>query len=806
MFFRCFSFRLLVKLPAQSFCVATEVALVSLTSSSVIRQYGFAVRCIFVSFVAILAVRSETAAQVTITTVAGNGNALASGDGGPATTAGMSADGIAVDAAGNLYIADYVNNRIRKVDGTTGLISTIAGNGTQGFSGDGGPAISAQVFQPGALALDQAGNLYIADVGNNRVRMITAAGTIKTVAGTGGQGFSGDGGPATSAQFSEIRGLAVDKSGNLYIVDAGNNRRIRKVTAAGTITTVAGNGAGFSGDGGPAISAGFFLPWDVAVDGAGNLFIGDHVSLREVTAAGTINSVKSVGGGTTPAANVAVDSAGAIFMTMSRLVQPDNNTVLKLTPGAFITTVAGVGRSGFSGDGGLATAANLAGPGALALDTVGNLYIADVGNNRVRKVSGVANPVSNAVYTISGRVIDSNGNPLAAVNVALTGARSQSTSTTEDGRYEFPNLPAGTYAVTPSRSGYIFSPGNASFTNINSNQTANFIAQAVLTTYTISGRVTDSNGNGLSGVNLALAGSISNSTVTSQEGTYQFANLGAGSYSVTPSFAGYTFTPTTASFTNINSNQTANFSGQAVGTSPVSTFYYPHVINGILGNVVWKTTILLTNLNPTTAVGTIAFTKENSNPSSAGSAFELGFMDQDGQITSGSIINFVIPVGQTRKYVSTGVGAFGAGFATVTTTAGTIFGTAIFSEFDLAGRLTAEAGVPAVSASSRQAIFVDTLRGYNTGLAYVNVGTTSAAITFSLLNSAGVTLATSTQILGPNNHRATFTFELFPSVAALAGTLQVSSSVPLGIMALRFDPTLSVFTTLPPATFSLTGP
>jgi hypothetical protein len=176
------------------------------------------------------------------TVVAGNGTYGFSGDGGPATSASLFLPyGVAVDGAGNLYIADLLNQRIRKVD-TTGTITTVAGSGTYGFSGDGGPAISANLGSPDGLAVDTAGNLYIADLYNRRIRKVDSSGMISTVAGNGAYGFSGDGGPATGASLSNPTGVAVDRTGNVYIADQGN-QRIRKVDITGRISTVAGNGA-----------------------------------------------------------------------------------------------------------------------------------------------------------------------------------------------------------------------------------------------------------------------------------------------------------------------------------------------------------------------------------------------------------------------------------------------------------------------------------------------------------------------------------------------------------------------------------
>ena len=344
----------------------------------------------------------------TITTVAGTGESGFSGDGGPASEAQLrNPRGMVVDGAGNLYIADIGNRRIRKVD-ATGTITTVAGTGESGFSGDGGPAGEAQLIAI-AVAVDGAGNLYIADVGNHRIRKVDAAGTITTVAGTGESGFSGDGGPASEAQVNFPWGVVVDGAGNLFISDRSNHR-IRKVDAAGTITTVAGTGeSGFSGDGGPAGEAQLSFPYDVAVDGAGNLYISDlnNHRIRKVDAAGTITTVagKGEGGGFSgdggPAIEaqfnnpyaVAVDGAGNLYIS-----DLANNRIRKVDSSGTITTVAGQGEpGGFSGDGGPATEAQLNFPWGVTVDGAGNLYIADIGNRRIRKVDATG-----TITTVAG--------------------------------------------------------------------------------------------------------------------------------------------------------------------------------------------------------------------------------------------------------------------------------------------------------------------------------------------------------------------------------------------------------------------
>ncbi|MGW2492599.1 NHL domain-containing protein [Streptomyces sp. NPDC001606] len=276
-----------------------------------------------------------------ISTVAGTGAAGFKGDGGPAAAAQLNYPReVAVDKAGAVYIADTNNHRIRKVT-ADGKISTVAGTGAAGFRGDGGPATAAQLNLPLGVAVDSTGALYIAEYYNHRVRKVTADGVISTVAGTGAAGFRGDGGPAVSAQLNGPHGVVVDGAGDLYIADQANHR-IRKVTADGKIGTVAGTGiAGFSGDDGPAVSTKLNSPVGVAVDSAGTLYICDYGNhrVRKVTADGKIGTVAGTGtpgygGEGGPAASaqmngprkVAVDCVDTLYITDHL-----NNRIRKVT-------------------------------------------------------------------------------------------------------------------------------------------------------------------------------------------------------------------------------------------------------------------------------------------------------------------------------------------------------------------------------------------------------------------------------------------------------------------------------------------
>ena len=339
-----------------------------------------------------------------ISTLAGNGAAGSAGDGGAATNASLSYPfGVTFDAIGNLYVADFGNSRIRKV-GLNGIISTVAGQSIfGGYSGDGGPAINANLYLPSGVAWDASNNLYIADQYNHRIRKVDANGIISTVAGTGNATFAGDGGAATNASLAWPWCVAFDASGNMYIADSYNNR-VRRVSTGGIITTVAGNGSTsyLVGDGGLASNASLNNPEDVAFDAVGNLYIADTYNnrVRKVSTNGIITTVAgngtygySTGGGAATNATlawpegIALDASGNLYFG-----EFGNNRVRMVNTDGNITTVAGNGIAGFSGDGSPGTNAALNRPVGVALDAAGNLYLADAGNNRIREVYFAGGP------------------------------------------------------------------------------------------------------------------------------------------------------------------------------------------------------------------------------------------------------------------------------------------------------------------------------------------------------------------------------------------------------------------------------
>ncbi len=358
-------------------------------------------------FVLIFYFSTEVIAQSqefgTIYTIAGSGNQGFNGDNIPATSAELNAPyGVHVDSIGNIYIADTNNFRVRMVSADSKNITTVAGNGFQGYNGDSIAATGANLNIPYGVFVDSSRNIYIADRGNNRIRLVSAnTRKISTIAGNGNFGYNGDNIPATTASLDYPETMFIDKVGNIYIADT-NNQRIRKVAwNTGFITTVAGNGVrGYNGDNIPATSANFDYASSVSVDELGNIYIADYGNyrIRMVSAiTGLINTVAGNGGygyngDNIPATSASLASVQGLFLdkkgniyiagtALSRIRMVSANT-------GYISTVAGTGDYGYNGDNIPATNAKLSHPPRVYVDDSGNIYIADSNNNRIRVVAG----------------------------------------------------------------------------------------------------------------------------------------------------------------------------------------------------------------------------------------------------------------------------------------------------------------------------------------------------------------------------------------------------------------------------------
>lgn len=366
-----------------------------------IRQYSI------LSFALVAALQVTTVQAQYISRFAGNGSGAGTAIGGYAGDGGLAADaklngctGVAIDGAGNVYIADKGNNVVRKVD-RAGIITTFAGTGALGYGGNGGQATLARLNAPTALATDAAGNVYISDAGNHVVRRVTPAGIISNYAGSVIAGYAGNGDTAYKAKLNSPEALAVDAFGNLYIADGGNNA-IRRVDAAThIITTIAGMGLpGMVGDGGPATAARLNGPAGVAVNASGEVFIADVLNhtVRKVNTSGIISSFAGTGaagstgdGGAATAAalsypsGLSIDIYGNVF-----IADQGNNNIRVVNTAGKIDRVAGTTVGGFDGDGGMATNARLGAPKGVTVDGWGRIYIADHNNHVVRIITNTA--------------------------------------------------------------------------------------------------------------------------------------------------------------------------------------------------------------------------------------------------------------------------------------------------------------------------------------------------------------------------------------------------------------------------------
>jgi sugar lactone lactonase YvrE len=410
-------------------------------------------------FVSLLAFSCTFISAQNIYTIAGDRTpGYGNGDSIPATLSEVNSlnGSVAIDAAGNIFIPDYGNNRIRKIDAATGYIYTVAGTGTAGYNGDGISAVTAQLNGPQAVAVDAAGNLYIADYSNNRIRKVTAStGLISTIAGTGAWGYNGDNIRADTAKIGDITGIAVDTSGNVYISDLGNGRIREIVKATGLIQTIAGDGnMGYNGDNISAVTAQVNFPHGLAVDDAKNVYIADEQNHRIRRIDAVSGTITTVAGNGTPGYNgdnitattanlyhpyaVALDANGNIY-----IADAWNNRIRKVNSGT-ITTAAGNGTSGYLGDGGLATSAQLNAPRGICSDPCGNLYISDYYNHEVRKVTSYS-------LTITSTNVSCNGGCNGTVSVSASGGSAPYTYSWSGGLgtgATHSGVCAGTYTAT----------------------------------------------------------------------------------------------------------------------------------------------------------------------------------------------------------------------------------------------------------------------------------------------------------------------------------------------------------------------
>ena len=671
-----------------------------------------------------------------------------SGDEGPATAARLTFPfGVAVDGAGNLYIADSSNHRIRKVD-ATGTITTVAGTGEFGFGGDEGPATAAQLFLPIGVAVDGTGNLYIADAGNQRIRKVDATGTITTVAGTGERDFSGDEGLATAAQLDFPFGVAVDGTGNLYIVDTYNHR-IRKVDATGTITTIAGTGErDFSGDGGPAVRAALYFPIGVAVDSAGNLYIADSSNhrIRKVDATGTI------------------------------------------------TTIAGTGEFGFSGDGGPAVLARLAFPGSVTVDGTGNLYIADTENHRIRKLTPMTGPVA-PVSTESFSIRDRGAwtatiyGTTETVRVGYGRIRAEAGSTTPSGIaiFQFRDSQdvliseAGVPAAGTVLAGRIFAEVNGPV------NTGLAIANPNDVLASIDFYFTDTTGTRFPSGSFELPAYEQIAKFLNQEPFNETLPDGSP---VLGTFTLESSVPIAVTALRGFTNEAGEFLMTTLPVAPLSsassdTVYFPHFAAG--GG--WATQVILVNPTDSTITGTVGFLEPGSGTIAASPVI---LTLDDGSTRSD--FDYSIPPRSSQRFTTSNpLGRVSSGSVRATPIGGTAApsGLVIFS-FASGGKTISEAGVPALPKGSAFRVYVEAsgmpgqAGSIRSGLAITNAAATPSTVTLEVTHLDGsLAVPATTLALPPSGQIARFLDEIISLPDNFSGVLRVTSTGDVAMVALR---------------------
>jgi sugar lactone lactonase YvrE len=620
-----------------------------------------------------------------VTTITGNGTSGSSGNLGAASAALVNAPrGGAFDTYGNFYFADSGNNVIREVSKKAGTITIVAGTGTGGYSGDSGAATSAQLKNPTGIAIDPAGNLYIADAGNNRIREVNAnTGIITTIAGTGTASYTGDAGLASAATLNNPSGVAIDNAGILYVADTGNNALRAFVPNTGIIVTLAGDGtAGYSGDGGVPQLAELNAPTAVTVDVAGNIYVADtgNAIIRRIvptnsgiinfqanisTYAGTAGGDANSGDGS-PAAtaslltpsDVGVDAAGNLYIASGGQVRMVNAS------SGIIATIAGTGASGnYSGDGDSALETVLPSPANnLAVDQIGNIYLSDTAGNRVVQIAGsTAATIAFGSQTInqtsapqSVTLYNSGNQNLTLTNIAVPAGFALSNSTSNPCTSPTVLAPSGTCTLTATFSPTTLANYNSQIT-ITDNALNNVAATQVIqltgtgvahlnqTTTTITYLPANLIYGGSVNVTATIAGGtntsgnvnfVINSTTTvtvpvvSGQASYQLTGLHAGPDSVTANYLGDTVNASSSgnvSFSlqpaviTVTANSLSGFPAQALPT-------FTYTFSGFVNNDTAATAItgvptLSTTATATSSVGSYPITISQGSLAAANYTF-----------------------------------------------------------------------------------------------------------------------------------------------------------------------------------------
>ena len=737
-----------------------------------------------------------------ITTIAGTGTSGFGGDGGPAVDAQLSSPtGMTVDDEGNLYIADYNNRRIRKVD-SSGVITTIAGSRFSGecFGGDGGPATQAGLCYPNDVALDTMGNIYISDRRSHRIRKVDTSGIISTISGSGGIGrsggeFRGDGGPATQALLNDPAGVTVDIAGNIYIADSENNR-IRKVDTSGIISTIAGSGQRVfyfrdARDGGPANEASLSLPYDVAVDGAGNLYIADSGWLR----------IRKV------------DSSGTI------------------------TTIAGGGQRGVVGDGGPATDAWLNRPTGVALDSVGNLYIAELDSHRVRVVRTKPLLTGEQIYYFPHLAVGSSWQTtITYINYSPEEVSCQTDFLSDQGTplmVSFPSLgpvdsrtdvlpPGGSVheetdvgLSAPLASGWARAtcsgPMKASLLFRQHDSAGVPVAEAGVNAASVSAKrfVTFAEqGAGRTGTGVAYANpSDTEAVVTFTAKDAAGQTLATEDLTVLPgghgaqnmaslfdlsSFTGLLEVTSTEPIVSLSLNAEATpvFSSLPPGepyaaVQGPTTYYFPHLTVGAS----WQTTITYINYSSREVACVTEFISDHGGPLLV-SFPGRGILD--------SRTDVLPPGGSVHEETDVDLDApLAPGWAKAACT-GPVKASFLFRQYDSEGEPVAEAGVNAAAVpATRFVTFAEQAEGKTgTGVAYANPSDTAAHVTFTAKDTAGQTLTSVDRTLLPQGHDAQVMSSLF-GFTSFTGSLEITSTEPIVTLSLNFE-AAPVFSSLPP--------